>query len=277
MPTTAARATRDELFPGHVSRLADTDPELVEIFDDFAFDEALASSRLEPRLRLITQLAALIGAGALTEYTVMVGAALTAGVTPVETKEILYQAVPYVGIGRAYDFIHATNDALTARGVPLPLPGQSTTVRETRAEAGRSVQEQIIGADRVEAMYANAPDDEQHIQRFLSAHCFGDHYTRTGLDVPTRELVTLALLTGLGGADAQVRGHVAANLNVGNDRALLIDVVTQLLPFVGYPRTLNALAAIDDIAPAGGAARAATVPSAALAAAAPDPVEEAHE
>jgi 4-carboxymuconolactone decarboxylase len=91
------------------------------------------------------------------------------------------------------------------------------------------------------------------VQRFLSAHCFGDHYTRTGLDVPTRELVTLAVLVGLGGADAQVRGHVGANLTVGNDRALLVDVVTQLLPFVGYPRTLNALAAVDQVVPAHGA------------------------
>jgi 4-carboxymuconolactone decarboxylase len=43
---------------------------------------------------------------------------------------------------------------------------------------------------------------------------------------------------------------VAANLNVGNDRPTLISVLTVLLPFVGYPRTLNALAAINEIAPA---------------------------
>jgi len=249
MPTPAARDHHEALFPGRHSLLARTDPELVEIFDDFAFDEVLAHSALESRLRLITQLAGLIGAGALAEYRVMLGAALTVGVTPVEVKEVLYQAVPYVGMGRAYDFVHATNDVLTERGVPLPLPGQSTTTRETRGAAGRAVQEQIIGADRVAALYANAPADEQHIQQWLSAHCFGDHYTRTGLDAATRELVTLALLVGLGGADGQVRGHVAANLNVGNDRALLIDVITQLLPFVGYPRTLNALVAIDEVAP----------------------------
>ncbi len=253
MPTPAAQAHHDALFPRHPSTLARTDPDLVEIFDDFAFDEVLAHSGLEPRLRLITQLAALVGAGALAEYRVMLGAALTVGVSPVELKEIVYQAVPYVGMGRGYDVVAATNDVLTDRGVPLPLPSQSTTTRETRAGAGRAVQEQIVGADRLAALDARTPDDEQHVQRWLSAHCFGDHYTRTGLDVPTRELVTLALLVGLGGADAQVRGHVAANLNVGNDRQRLIDVVTQLLPFIGYPRTLNALAAIDEIAPADGA------------------------
>ena len=144
----------------------------------------------------------------------------------------------------------ATNDVLTERGVELPLPGQSTTTPETRAEKGLALQKQIVGAGTVDAMYTNAPDDEQHIQRLLSANCFGDHYTRTGIDVPTRELLTLAMLISLGGADPQVKGHVAANLHVGNDRATVLAVITQLLPFVGYPRTLNALRALDEIAPA---------------------------
>jgi hypothetical protein len=67
--------------------------------------------------------------------------------------------------------------------------------------------------------------------------------TRTGVDVPTRELLTFSMLVALGGCEPQVRGHVAANLRVGNDRARLIDVLTQLLPFIGYPRMLNALRA----------------------------------
>jgi 4-carboxymuconolactone decarboxylase len=54
------------------------------------------------------------------------------------------------------------------------------------------------------------------------------------------------------GADAQVKGHVRGNLNVGNDRNVLIDVITQLLPWVGYPRTLNALNAVNDVAPDNG-------------------------
>jgi len=113
-------------------------------------------------------------------------------------------------------------------------------------EKGLAVQKQIIGSEVVEKLYANSPHDEMHIQRFLSANCFGDNYARTGIDIPTRELLTLSILVALGGCDPQVKGHVAANLNVGNDRARLIDVVTQLLPFIGYPRTLNAMRAIDE-------------------------------
>ena len=248
--TETAQKNYDELFPGHVSTLKVTDPELIEIFDNFAFDETLRHSRLDTRTRLMVQLAALIGCQGLGEYRVMLGAALTNGITPVEAREIVYQAVPYAGMAKVFDFIHATNDVLSERGVRLPLDGQATTTPATCAEKGRAVREQITGADRTEGMYASAADDELHFQQFLSANCFGDFYTRTGIDVPTRELLTFAMLAALGGCDPQVKGHVAANLNVGNDRQLLISVITVLLPFIGYPRTLNALAAVNEAAPA---------------------------
>ena len=179
----------------------------------------------------------------------MLGAALTVGVTPVEVKEIVYQAVPYVGLAKVFDFLHATNEVLVERGVELPLPGQSATTPETRAEVGLAVQKQIVGADKVDGMYASASEDVAHIQRYLSANCFGDYVARSGLDLQTRELLTFSMLVALGGADAQVKGHVAGNLNVGNDRATLLAVLTQLLPFIGYPRTLNGLNAVNEIAP----------------------------
>jgi 4-carboxymuconolactone decarboxylase len=246
----AAGKNHDELFPGRVSTLATTDPELIETFDNFAFDEILQQGNLDTRTRLMVQLAAMIASQATSEYRVMLGAALTVGVTPVEAKEVVYQAVPYVGMAKVFDFLHATNDVLTERGVDLPLPGQSTTTPQTRAAEGLAVQRQIVGADRVDALYTGAPQDEQHIQRYLSANCFGDHLTRTGIDIPTRELLTFAMLVSLGGCESQVKGHVAANLNVGNHRARLLAVLTQLIPFIGYPRTLNGLRVLDEVTPA---------------------------
>ena len=71
---------------------------------------------------------------ALSEYKVMLSGALNAGVTPIEVKEIVYQSVPYVGIAKVLDFIHATNEILESRGIKLPLEGQSTTSPETRYE-----------------------------------------------------------------------------------------------------------------------------------------------
>jgi 4-carboxymuconolactone decarboxylase len=242
-----ARQTHAALFPGHVSTLQVTDPELIEVFDNFAFDEVLGYGSLDTRTRLMVQLASLIACQALSEYRVMLGAALTVGVTPVEVKEIVYQAVPYVGMANVFDFVHATNEVLAKRGVQLPLEGQSTTTPETREGKGLALQKEIVGAERIDRMYASAPPDESHFQRLLSANCFGDYVTRSGLDVRTRELLTFAMLVSMGGCGPQVRGHVAANLNVGNERGVLLSVITQLLPFIGYPRTLNGLTAINDV------------------------------
>jgi 4-carboxymuconolactone decarboxylase len=155
-----------------------------------------------------------------------------------------------VGMAKVFDFIHATNEVFTERDIKLPLKGQSTTTPETRAEKGLAVQKQIVGGEVVDKLYASAPADQKHIQHYLSANCFGDHLTRTGIDVPIRELLTFSMLVSLGGCDPQVKGHVAANLHVGNSRERLIEVVTQLLPFIGYPRALNGLRAIDEVAPA---------------------------
>lgn len=242
-----AKKNHEALFPSHTSTLSVTDPELIEVFDNFAFDEILQHGNLEPRIRLMVQLASMIACQALREYRIMLGAALIVGVTPIEVKEVVYQAVPYVGMAKVYDFLHITNEVLSERGAQLPLPGHSTTTPETRAEKGRQVQTEIIGADRVEKLYASAPKDQTHIQHYLSANCFGDHVARGGIDIPTRELLTLSMLVSLGGCDAQVKGHISANLHVGNDRARLIDVITQLIPFVGYPRALNGLRAIDEV------------------------------
>jgi 4-carboxymuconolactone decarboxylase len=102
----------------------------------------------------------------------------------------------------------------------------------------------------IDQLYEQSPKDQMHLQRFLSAHCFGDHYTRQGLDLKLRELVTLSILIASGGLEPQVKGHIQGNLNVGNDRATLTDLITQLLPWVGYPRTLNALKCQNEAAPA---------------------------
>ena len=130
-PNERARKNHDELFPGHVSTLAVTDPELIETFDNLAFDEVLRHGNLDARTRLMVQLAAMIASQALGEYRVMVGAALTAGVTPVEIKEIVYQAVPYAGMAKVVDFIHATNEVLTERAGKVPIGSEGRIARCT--------------------------------------------------------------------------------------------------------------------------------------------------
>ena len=243
-----ALKNHEELFPNCKSTLMVTDPELIEVFDNFAFDEVLRYGNLDTRTRIMVILASMIASQALGEYKVMLGGALNVGVTPVEVKEIVYQAVPYVGMAKVFDFIHATNEILESRGIKLPLEGQSTTSPETRFDKGFALQKALIG-ERIDTMYAESPADQIHIQKYLSANCFGDYVIRNGVDVKTRELLTVSMLLSLGGCEPQLKGHIQTNLNIGNDKETLLSVVTQLLPYVGYPRTLNAIRCINEVVP----------------------------
>jgi 4-carboxymuconolactone decarboxylase len=246
--TEAAIRNHEELFPGHKSTLQTTDPELIEVFDNFAFDEVISYGNLDTKTRVMMILASTIASQALSEYKVLLAGALNVGVTPVQIKEIVYQAVPYVGIAKVFDFIHATNEILESRGIKLPLEGQSTTTPKTRFEEGLEVQKEIFGG-MIDKMYEDSPENQIHIQKYLSANCFGDYYTRKGLDLKTRELLTLSMLIALGGTEPQVKAHIQGNVNVGNDKQMLLSVVTQLLPYIGYPRSLNAIKCLNEVIP----------------------------
>lgn len=243
-----ANKNHDELWPDYKSKTKATDPELIEVFDNFAFDEVIGQDNTNTKTRVMMIMASTIGSQALTEFRMMANAALNVGVTPIEVKEIVYQSVPYVGIAKMIDFIYATNEILTERSVKLPLEGQSTTDNQTRLEKGLTKQKEIFG-DMIDQLYENSPKDLLHIQHYLSANCFGDYVTRNGLDVKTRELITLSFLIALGGTESQIKGHIRGNANVGNDRQALINLMTQLLPYVGYPRTLNAINCLNEVLP----------------------------
>ncbi len=192
-------------------------------------------------------LAALIGSQSIDEYKAMLPAALNFGVTPVEAKEIVYQAVAYLGIGRVFPFLHAVNEILTARGVSLPLEGQATTTTENRLEKGEQAQVDIFG-EEMRGFARSGPEETRHINQWLAANCFGDYYTRGGLDYQQREMITFCFLMAQGGCEPQLTSHAAANMKIGNDQSFLIKIVSQCLPFIGYPRSLNALRCVSEAA-----------------------------
>lgn len=245
--TQAAQDFHEKMFPGYVSNFLRTDPEFIERFDNFAFDEVADRVQLDDVTRYLGWLATLLGCQGIEEYQVILPAALCNGVTPVQAKEVVYQAVAYLGIGRVFPFLKATNDILEAEGVKLPLPEQATTdpARESRLTGGEQAQIDIFG-EGMRGYKDKGNPDYPWINEWLVDNCFGDWYTRGGLDLKQRELVTFCYIAAQGGCDAQAKAHAAANISVGNSKELLIRVVSSNLPFIGFPRTLNALSVIED-------------------------------
>lgn len=118
-----AKQYQAKMFGGENCPLAETDPEFVERFSNFAFDEVVNSGELDGKTRFLAILATLLGCQGIDGFRVMLPAALNFGVTPAEAKEVVYQAAAYLGIGRALPFLNAANEIFRARGVKLPLEG----------------------------------------------------------------------------------------------------------------------------------------------------------
>lgn len=245
--TENAKRYHERMFPDCRSSFKETDPEFIERFDNFAFDEVVNSDDLDDRTRMTAILATLLGCQGIDEFRVMLPAALNFGVTPVEAKEIVYQAVAYLGIGRVFPFLKAINDVLTERGVSLPLAGQATTTTETRLEGGEQAQIDIFG-ESMRGFAESGPEESRHINKWLVDNCFGDYYTRGGLDYAQREMITFCFLAAQGGCEPQLVSHARANMRIGNDKAFLIKIISQCLPYIGYPRSLNGLRCVNEAA-----------------------------
>ena len=236
-----------ELFGTAQLSGADLDPEFFEIMKRFTYGEIYYQGNLDRRQRELIALVVLTTIQCLSEVRAHVGAALNIGITPIEIKESLYQCAPFIGFPRVQEALKIVNEVMLSRGISLPLDSQRQIEEGDRFAKGREIQFPIYG-DRINQAVANLPEEQREsIPRYLTELCFGDLYTRAGLDLQTRELLILCVLCALGGTDLQIKSHATGNLKVGNSRETVVSAITFCLPFIGFPRTLNAINIVKDV------------------------------
>lgn len=132
-----------------------TDPEYIERFNHFAFDEVVnADESLDTKTRYVAILATLIGCQGTDAYREMLGKALDDKVSPIVIKEVVYQATDYLGYGRTLNFLNITNEVFNERNIKMPLESQYTTTLEDRLEKGIEAQATIFGEGMNEAWKA---------------------------------------------------------------------------------------------------------------------------
>ncbi|WP_121763348.1 carboxymuconolactone decarboxylase family protein [Helicobacter burdigaliensis] len=233
------RTKKDPLFT--------SDKEFFTNHINFTFGESFAKANLPKEKYFLITLASTLAAGGKMEFKTLLKGAINHDINPVVIKEMIYQATPYVGFIKVRDFLSLCNEVFEKLGIEMPLELQSTTTQDNRKEKGRIAQNTIFGEANITKMIESSPKDKAFMNDFLSANCFGDYYTRTGLDLKTRELLTLVYLISLGGAETQVKAHIQGNLNMGQNREDLLNIIAALTPYIGYPRALNAIAALDSL------------------------------
>ncbi|ANN64733.1 4-carboxymuconolactone decarboxylase [Brachyspira hyodysenteriae] len=244
--TEKAKNKYNELLKRDASITKTNDADLESIFNNFLYADVYNHGTLDPKLRELVTLVSLTASQGTDMIKDHVEIALNVGASPIEIKEVLYQCSPYVGFPRVFAALEKANEVFKEKNILLPIESQSTVTEQTRFDKGLETQVSIFG-DAIHAAHSNAAPNQKHIQNFLSANCFGDFYTRTGLDLKTRELLTFIMLISLGGAEPQATAHANANISMGNTKDMMLEAVTQCLPFIGYPRTLNAIAIINNL------------------------------
>ena len=247
--TVAAERNMQKFLGNTESSFSSTDPDFAAMRDRLIYGEIADHGTLNDKQRTLITLVVLTSGQTLEDLKAHVDAALRVGATPVEIKEAMYQCAPYIGFPKTEAALKIVNEAFRAKNIPLPVESQSTVTESSRYADGLRVQKSIFG-DGIDKMHQTAPANQLPIvQNYLSAFCFGDVYTRKGLDLKTREILTFSIISALGGCDSQVRSHVQGNAAVGNSKENLIDALAQSLPYIGFPRTLNALACVNAVIP----------------------------
>jgi 4-carboxymuconolactone decarboxylase len=242
--TRRAQATHQAIFGEMELPLYAANPEFADIINNFMYGDIYhQSEKLDYKLRSLITLAALTTHQSWELLKINVQGALNVGLTPVEIMEAIYQCVPYIGLGRAYDGIAAVNEVFLKNNISLPLASQQQVADNDRLAQGRRLQTEMYGMVHTES---TSPD--RHIRPFLSEYCFGDFYTRSGLDLKTRQLLTFVILANFG-TEAQMRSHIRGCANLGWTKEEIIAAATQCMPLMGMPRTLNTIAAINEILP----------------------------
>ncbi len=246
----AAQAARKKYFGDAPAPLADTDPDFAALRDRLLYGEILsADGALSVKQKMLVLLAARTATQAVDLMGEAARAALGAGLSPVEIKEALYQCAPYCGLPKVESALREVNAVFREKGIPLPVESQATVTEESRFADGFAVQSKIFGPHIAEMHRTTPADQREIVVKHLSAYCFGDFYTRKALDLRARELVTFSVIAALGGCESQVKAHVRGNVSVGNTRAMLLDALAVLMPHMGFPRTLNALACVNEVLP----------------------------
>lgn len=113
-----------------------------------------------------------------------------------------------------------------------------------RLGRGKEAFNQVYGEGAADTFLARRAGLGEDLARFGLEFNFGDVNARPGIDLATRELLTLATLIGLGAADPQLAGHTRAALRLGVPPGQLAELVIHCVQFVGFPRAINAMAVL---------------------------------
>ena len=233
------------LFGGEALPATGDDPEMMAILQKYIFGEVFTVGNLDIRTREMLTVTSLAVQQTMPQLKAHINAALNIGVTPIELRESIYQLAPFIGFPKTLNALSVLNEVFKERGIKTPLESTATVKENERYQKGFEIQNPLYGDEIKESMNGLPDDMGADVARFLTEVCFGDFYTRKGLDIKTRELLFIAALVTTGNTET-LKSHIKGNLKAGNSKETIVSAIIQCLPYVGFPDTLAALRVLNE-------------------------------
>lgn len=216
--------------------------ELKEMLDHFG-DQEFIDVNLSAKKQQLALIATFVATMSYLQVKEQTQIALDAGLTPIEIRETIYQTAPYCGYQKALNAMAYVDEMFVELGIEIPLESQATVTDEDRYEKGLEVQRSLFGQN-----FAAITDDMSEFRKrrvaYVSEYSFGDFMTRSGLDEAERELIVVSVIAALG--ENQLGAHVGGALIAGNTGDELLAASLLCLPYLGFPRGLNAYGVIEE-------------------------------
>ena len=236
----------EELFLTEWNPNVGNDPEMMAILQKYIFGDVFSIGNLDNKTREMVTVTSLVIQQALPQLKAHVNALLNVGASPIEVREVIYQCAPYIGFPKTLNAIECMNVVFKERNINLPLENATTADETKRFAKGYEIQNPIYG-DEIENLFKDLPANVgKDVSRLLTEVCFGDFYSRKGLDLKTRELLAIAALTTNGDIDI-LRSHIIGNLKIGNSPETITTVIVQCMPYIGFPKTFSALKVLKSV------------------------------
>lgn len=231
--------------PSIITALGDIAPDLADLAIRFVYGDVYGRPGLSLRERQLATVAALAALGhARPQLKFHLLGALNVGCTATELIEVMIHLVVYAGFPTGLNGIFVVKEALLERGISPSL--DSTVPAASRYQAGWDALLRIDG-EAGEKVIASLRDIAPDLGRFIIEFGFGDVYTRSGLGLIDRELVTIAALAAMGTAVPQLKVHIHGLLNVGGSHEQLTETIIHVAAYAGFPAAINAMLAAKDV------------------------------
>lgn len=174
---------------------------------------------LSPREQGIIAIAAVTAIGNLTKLTTELNAGLEAGLTVNQIREVLIHLYAYAGFPRSLRGLQTFMNVLDerkAKGIRDSIGAEASPINNehSKYDRGKAILEQLTGVPETDpktGYAAFAPE----IETFLKEHLFADIFERDVLTYAERELVTISVLSSIGGVEPMLRSHLNICLHVG--------------------------------------------------------------